>query len=194
MVNPTEPFVQDAAVRYAINNTASRFTVQAFAGGLLASLGHNPVITIPDFSGEVRLPENVADASVHMVINAASLKVASDVKDKDRREMERMMHEQVLQSAEYPEIAYDCSSVSASKTGEGQYWTALKGELTLHGVTRGLTISPRVTVNGETLRASGSFSILQTDYEIELVSVMGGALKVKDELKFVFEIVGRKQE
>jgi polyisoprenoid-binding protein YceI len=88
---------------------------------------------------------------------------------------------------------YDCTRVSASKTGERQYWVALNGELTLRGITRGLSISARVSLNGETLKASGSFSLLQSDYEIALVSVAGGALKVKDELKFSFEIVARKQ-
>jgi hypothetical protein len=48
-------------------------------------------------------------------------------------------------------------------------------------------------VTGETLRASGNFSILQKDYEIDLVTVGGGALKVKDEVKFTFEIVANRQ-
>ncbi len=47
---------------------------------------------------------------------------------------------------------------------------------------------------GDMLRASGEFSLLQSDYGIPLVSVAGGALKVKDELKFTFDIVARKQE
>jgi hypothetical protein len=44
------------------------------------------------------------------------------------------------------------------------------------------------------LRASGDFILRQADYQIKLVSVAGGALKLKDELKFSFEIVARKQE
>jgi hypothetical protein len=44
------------------------------------------------------------------------------------------------------------------------------------------------------LRASGDFSLSQSDYAIKPVSVAGGALKVKDELKFDFEIVARRQE
>jgi len=41
---------------------------------------------------------------------------------------------------------------------------------------------------------TGDFSILQSDYNIALVSVAGGALKLKDELKFAFDIVARKQD
>lgn len=193
MTTPTEPSVQDVAVRYVISSAASRFTVQTFAAGLLSALGHDPVIAIPDFSGEVELAEDLAASSVHIAINAASLRVASEIKEKDRREIERVMHEQVLQSSQYPEINYECSSVSASESGEGQYWAALKGELTLHGVTRSQTVSAMVTIREDKLKASGSFSILQSDYEIEPVSVVGGTLKLKDELKFVFDIFAKKQ-
>ncbi len=43
------------------------------------------------------------------------------------------------------------------------------------------------------LRANGEFSIRQTDYGIRLVSVAGGTLKLKDELKFTFDIVAQSQ-
>ena len=74
------------------------------------------------------------------------------------------------------------------------YSATLDGELTLHGVTRNQPITARVAMLGSMLRASGDFSLDQTNYNIKLVSVAGGALKLKDELKFSFEIVARKQE
>ena len=64
----------------------------------------------------------------------------------------------------------------------------------MHGVTRNQPIAVRVALFGSMLRASGDFSLDQTDYNIKLVSVAGGALKLKDELKFSFEIVARRQE
>jgi polyisoprenoid-binding protein YceI len=185
---------QNVAVRYVIDSRVSRFTVQAFAGGLFSALGHNPVIAIPDFSGEAQIPEDLEQSSLLLTIEAASLRVVSDMSDKDRLEVERVMHERVLESDRYPEIGYNCSRISASKTGDEQYWVALNGDLTLHGVAHGLTIPARVTVSGDNLKASGSFSILQSNYEIELVSVAGGTLKVKDELKCSFEVVAKRQE
>ena len=74
------------------------------------------------------------------------------------------------------------------------YSAVLKGSLTLHGVSRSQPINVRVALLGSMLRASGDFSLNQTDYGIKLVSVAGGALKLKDELKFSFEIVARRQE
>jgi|SRR5579863_2857763 len=193
MTDTSGPYPQDVMVRYTVDSSLSSFTVQAFVGGLLAAFGHNPVIAIPDFSGEVQVGEDLQQASLVLTIVSSSLKVASDMSDKDRLEIERTMHERVLQTDQYPEIEYRCSRISGSKSGEGQYWVALNGDLILHGVTRGLVVSTRVTQDGERLRASGSFSILQSDYEIEPVSFAGGALKLKDELKFSFGVIARKQ-
>ena len=44
------------------------------------------------------------------------------------------------------------------------------------------------------LRASGDFILKQSDYRIKPISVAGGALKLKDELKFAFDIIARRQE
>jgi polyisoprenoid-binding protein YceI len=185
----------ESAVHYVADKRASQFAVQVFAGGLLSAFGHSPTIIIRDFSGEAQVdPEEVAHSSLRVTIQARALTVRDDVSDKDRREIERMMQQDVLESSAYPEIVYECSNMAGSKTGEGQYAVTLNGELRLHGVTRGQTVAARVAVMGDTLRAFGSFSILQTDYDLKLVSVAGGALKVKDELKFSFNILARKKE
>jgi hypothetical protein len=47
---------------------------------------------------------------------------------------------------------------------------------------------------GTMLRISGEFPLRQSDYGIEPFSFAGGALRLKDELKFNFELVARKQE
>jgi hypothetical protein len=41
----------------------------------------------------------------------------------------------------------------------------------------------------KTLRAKGGFAIKQSNFSIKPVSVAGGTIKVKDELKFTFDIV-----
>jgi polyisoprenoid-binding protein YceI len=182
--------------RYVIDGRSSRFTVQATATGLLAKMGHNPHICIRDFSGEVKFdPEKLEASSFRLVIKTSSLGVQDDISDKDRREIERLMNQEVLETARFPEIVYQAPSVSVTKMTDMLYSATLNGELTLHGVTRKVTgITARVAMLGSMLRASGDFLLNQTDFNIKLVSVAGGALKLKDELKFSFEIVARKQE
>ncbi len=45
---------------------------------------------------------------------------------------------------------------------------------------------------GDTLRAQGELTIRQTDFGIKPVSVAGGMLKIKDELKCSFDLLARK--
>jgi polyisoprenoid-binding protein YceI len=185
--------LSEATVRYLVDGKGSKFTVRAFATGLLSAFGHNPTIAIPDFEGEVLVNSSALEqSSLRIVIQSASLVVTDDINDKDREEIERRMHEEVLESNGYAEIVYECSKMSASKTSEGQYWVALNGELSLHGVTRTQPVSARVTLNGDTLRAVGDFSVRQGDYEIKPVSAVGGTVKLKDELKLSFDITARK--
>jgi len=183
------------AERYVIDGRSSRFTAQAFATGMLARMGHNPTIGIRDFSGEMNFnPDKLEAGSFHLVIKSASLGVQDDISDKDLHEIERLMKQEVLETAKFPEIVYDAPSITVTKMADTLYSAALNGNLTLHGVTRNQSIVVRVALFGAMLRASGDFSLNQTDYNIKLVSVAGGALKLKDELKFSFEIVARKQE
>ena len=183
------------ADRYVIDGRSSRFTVHAFATGMLARMGHNPTIGIRDFSGEMKFnPDKLEAGSFRLVIKSASLSVQDDISDKDLREMERLMKQEVLETAKFPEIVYDAPSISVTKMADALYSATLNGNLTLHGVTRNQPIAMRVALFGSMLRASGDFSLDQTDYNIKLVSVAGGALKLKDELKFSFEIVARRQE
>lgn len=181
-------------VRYIIDGKNSRFTVQAFATGLLSTFAHNPTIAIRDFEGEICFsPEAVEHSSLHLMIHSASLTVTDDVREKDRAEINRAMQEQVLESDSFPEILYESSGLSANKIGEGQYWGTMNGELALHGVTRSQPVSVRIAANEDVLRATGDFSVRQSDYEIRPVTAVGGTIKLKDELKFSFDISARRQ-
>lgn len=172
----------------------SRFTVRAFAGGMLSALGHNPILAIRDFSGEVRFDPSALDQSaLHLRIRAASLEIQNDASEKDKREMKRVMDDEVLESARYPEIVFNGTAAQAAKAGEGGFRLQVDGSLQLHGVTRPEKIMAQVAVSGDTLRAFGDFTLRQTDYRIKLASVAGGALKLKDELKFAFDIVARRK-
>jgi len=184
----------ETMVHYVADMRASQFTVQVFSGGVLSAFGHSPTIAIRDFTADAEVnPESPEPASLKVVIQAASLSVKGDISDKDRREIERMMQQEILEISSYPEIVYECSRVTASKSGEGQYSVTLNGELTMHGVTRPQPVPARVALSGDSLRAFGTFTLLQTDYDLRLASVAGGVLKVKDELKFSFNILARKK-
>ena len=180
-------------LHYVIDTRASRLTVQAFATGVLAAMGHNPKIGVRSFTGEVDFaPEIPAASGFRLSMLSNSLNVLDDVSDKDRREIERMMNEQVLEVAKYPEILYQAPTVSVTRLENTLYLATLNGNLSFHGVTRSQTVNARIAEFGEMLRTSGDFTLRQSDFGIKPISVAGGALKVKDELKFSFEVIVRK--
>ncbi len=181
--------------RYVLDAKLSRFVVRVFASGIFSAFGHNPTIAIRDFKGEARLtPETIEPALIELKINAGSLEVADEISEKDRREINQKMRDEVLEIAKYPEIVFASSEAAAAKTGEGEYRADLRGNLSLHGVTRSQSLAAQLKLNGDTLRAFGELSLRQTDYSIKLVSAAAGGLKVRDEIKFSFDIVARRHE
>jgi polyisoprenoid-binding protein YceI len=178
--------------RYKIDASRSRFTVRAFAGGLLSGFAHDHTIAIREFTGEAAFTYvTVAPASLQLTIKADSLMVTDKISDKDKEKITNTMRKEVLEVDKYPEIVFKSSNVVATRTGEGHYDALISGELTLHGVTRNVAIPAKLVFNADNLRARGDFSVRQTQYNIKPVSIAAGTIKVKDEVKFSFDIVAR---
>jgi len=184
-------------VRYRIDPRASRLTARAFAGGPLSAMGHNPSFAVRDITGEAALdPDAPGSGSLRLTIKAGSLALSDQMSDKDRREIERALHDEVLESARYPEITYASgeTKTAVTRSGEGQFQVTLNGDLTLHGVTRSHPVTARVFVTGDMLRAAAETTLRQSEFGIKLVSVAGGMLKVKEDIKLTFDLVARKQD
>lgn len=184
----------NAAAQYRIDTQKSLFTVHPFATGLAATLSHGLTIAIRDFGGVIRfVPDTLEQASLQMRIKAASLTLTDSVKPDDKREVERVMSQQVLRSEEYPEIVFDSTSISTVGLGGGLYKADVKGNLTLTGRKQMHSFSAQVVLRSDTLRVNGDFRILQSDYGIPLITAGAGLIKLHDELKFHFYIVADKQ-
>ncbi len=156
-------------------------------------MGHNPVIAARDVSGEIRFaPQALEVKELRLSIATASLSVQNDMSDKDRREIERVMREDVLETDRYPAIAFEGSKVTVERASSGPLRAEVDGDLTVHGITRPHRVPVQVFLIGDTLRAQGEFEIRQTDFGITLVSVAGGVLKIKNELQCSFDLLARK--
>jgi len=178
---------------YRLDSAGSTFTVQAFAEGLFSVFGHDPIFRVSEFSGEAEfVPGTFEHASLRLVISANYLSV-TNVSKSDRQEIERTMRNEVLETSKYPEIVFESHNISLSRIGEDRYRARVIGDLTLHGVThKNFWVNGEVTASGEgELRAKGLCPIKQTDYKIKLVSVAGGTLKIKNEVKCSFDILAR---
>ncbi|MGH9544772.1 MAG: YceI family protein [Terriglobales bacterium] len=173
---------------------ASQFTVQAFASGLAAAVAHSPKIAIRDWTGEARFnPGTLGDASIRVRVKAGSLEVLDELRDTDRRELHRVMNQEVLETTRFPEAVFESSEVRAEKQKDDLYRLNVQGTLALHGVVNDHAFAAQVALGVDSARAYGEFKIRQTDYGIRVASIAGGTLRLQDELKFSFYVVARKQ-
>jgi polyisoprenoid-binding protein YceI len=105
--------------------------------------------------------------------------------------MDRLMHG-ALKAGEHPTITYQFVSGSTTPAGANRYNIATKGLLTLAGVTKeidGAVVAERLA-NG-TIRFTGSYPLLMTDYEITPPTAMLGALRTGDRVVVNFELLAR---
>jgi polyisoprenoid-binding protein YceI len=183
-----------ATERYVLDSSQSKFTAQALAGGLLWFKGHDHLIAVREFTGEAQLtPNSGTPASLEIVAKAASMVETSDVFTEPQKQIiNKELREIVLHPDQYPDIIFKSTSVTGKQSAAGQYELKIAGNLTLHGVTRPITIPTKVTVTGNDIRAEGKFSINRGDFNVKATSAFHGLVRVRKKIKFTFDIIGHK--
>ena len=177
---------------YTIVPTESNFTVFVGKTGLFSSLAHDHNITVKSFVGRVIVPAaGVEQSTLEMEADAKSLALLDHESEKDRAEITAAMHNEVLESAKHPKIAFKSASITNVKPVGGNQTFTLNGDLTLHGVTRRIAIPVTVTVTPQQMKASGQYTLKQSDFGIKPYSAALGSVKVKNEVVINFSIVAK---
>ena len=186
--------VAPATVTYNLDASQSKFMAHANRSGLLWFKGHSHHLAASEFSGTVELtPDTITPASLRLVVKAASLhETGADFTDAEKQIINKELKDIVLHPDQYPDITFQSTSVTAKPAAAGRYNVKIDGNLTLHGVTRRITIPTVVTLNGNTMRAVGEFSIDRDDFKVKATSAFHGLVRVDDDVKFEFDIVGRR--
>jgi len=166
-----------------IDGAHSTITVHVYKSGFLSAFGHNHEIQAPIQSGAVKESDS---PSVELRIDARKLQVLDpDASEGSRAQIQDTMQgNQVLDVGHFPEIRFQSTSVEPKGP---DHWI-VHGNLALHGRDRPLAFE--VTLKGERYR--GSASLKQTDFGITPVTVAGGTVRVKNELKIEFEVAFMK--
>ncbi|MFN0122205.1 MAG: YceI family protein [Blastocatellia bacterium] len=188
------PHGQGAARTYNLVAAESSFWVYVGKAGILKGFAHNHEIGVKSFSGRITVPAgNPAAGTLQLDVDAKSMAVLDkDVSDKDRTEIYNSMHNSVLESAKYPKISFRSVAVADVKpAGANQYSLTLSGDLTLHGVTRRIAVPATVNLTPNVLRATGKYTLRQSDYGIKPYSAAGGTIKVKDDIVVNFSLVAK---
>ena len=179
-------------MRYEIDPGRSKFMVEAYRGGVAWFRGHDHHIAVPDFSGQAQLTLDALNpASLQMKIRAASLEETSDeFTPQQKGIIKKELQGIVLETAKYPEITFKSSEVKGFLKN-GSFELKIGGDITLHGVTRHIVIPATVSVEGDVLHAIGEFNLDYAKFHIRPTSAFHGTVRIKDKLKFTFDIVAR---
>lgn len=192
IIGPGSLLGAPATVTYNLDASQSKFMAHANAGGLFWFKGKDHHLAAREFTGQVEItPDAITPASLRLVVKAASLQeTGAEFTQPQKDIINRELGEIVLHPDRYPDITFQSTNVTVKDPGRHE--VKIDGNLTLHGVTKRITIPAVVTLSGDTLRAVGEFSIDRHDFGVKATSAFHGLVRVRNKVKFEFDIVGRK--
>jgi polyisoprenoid-binding protein YceI len=169
---------KSAAQLRPIDPVTSTMTVHVAKAGLFSAFGDNHEVSAPIMEGSI----DEGARTVRLVIETQRMKVLDPhlAPDKRQQVQERMLGPEVLDVARFPRITFESTAVEQAGPGR----LLVHGRLSLHGVTRAVTVN----VTSDNGRFVGVSTLKQREFGITPVSVAGGTVKVKDELKIEFNI------
>jgi len=165
-----------------IDAAQSTLTVFVYKSGLFSAFADDHIIDAPIASGTI---SDAAPLSVVIGVRAGDLKVRDPKLSAEKRAevQTRMLSAEVLDTQKFPMIGFESTAV---EPGGADRWT-VTGRLTIHGQSRPVTF-PVTRANG---RYRGAVTLKQRGFGITPISIGGGTVKVKDEIKIEFDIVAR---
>jgi len=124
-----------------------------------------------------------AAKTVEFIVDVRHMRVLDPNLSADKRSQvqEKMLSPDVLDPDRYPEIAFRSTRVEQQSGGE----LSVSGNLMLHAQTQPINLR---VVNTQ-LHYRGTAVLKQTEFGITPITVGGGTIKEKDEVKIDFEIV-----
>lgn len=167
----------------------SRFEVATAKSGFFSFVGHDHVIRARGVRGRIVYDRATpARSQVEIVVPAESLEVLTPPDTAEIRKVTAAMRVDVLDVAHHPEIWF--VSRSAEPIPDG---FRVRGDLILVGTAREVSVDVHVTAGPDTLLATGTFAVNQTDFGIRPYhGGPGGLVRVADRVTFSFEAVARR--
>lgn len=142
-----------------------------------------------DFDGTIKYDkQNPAASSVEFTVRAESIDTDNEDRDKHLRSAD------FFDTAKYPTLTFTSTSVKAKDADTLE----VTGDLTMHGVTRRITIPVEVlgtakTPQGEKAGFETSFTVNRKEYGLEWNRVVEGTSVLSDEVKVNVQIEANRQ-
>jgi polyisoprenoid-binding protein YceI len=165
---------------------ASRFEVATGKSGLFSFAGHEHTIRARAFSGRiVYRPKSIAASHIEITVLTDSLEVLTPPDTAEIRKVTASMRTEVLDVANYPEIRLVSQRIEGTP---GRI--TVTAALTIKGKTREVPLTVDLEIGADTLHATATFKIKQTDFGIRPYrGGPGGTVRVADEVKFSIKAI-----
>ncbi|HKE42089.1 MAG TPA: YceI family protein [Casimicrobiaceae bacterium] len=174
---------------YRIDPAQSLLVIEVHRSGSLARLGHDHVVASHDIRGLVAPDAGRADLYVELnrlVVDEPSLRSEAGFdtqpSDDDIAGTRRNMLNE-LQTDQYP-----FARISVSAIGTGDARSQFKVAVTLREATREFEAPVQIQSSTEAISVKGNLSLRQTDFGLNPLSVLGGAIQVQDQIDLRFRI------
>lgn len=169
----------------------SVFTILVGRSGLFGLFGHDHVIEAQDIDGCAVIDPAGVGSTVTLRFPAAGLRVVDpDASAEDRDEVQEKMEDDVLEIERYPDVLFQSRMIEG---GPEPDVFRVTGDLTIHGATHRVTIPVTLTASDDDIyTVSGEYRFRQSMYGIKPVRLLGGTVRVKDEIRIEFMLSLRK--
>ncbi|MBI5498311.1 MAG: YceI family protein [Deltaproteobacteria bacterium] len=188
-----------SAADYRVDPARSLLVVRTAKDGPAARLAHNHVVVAKDLSGTLKYdPANPDACAVSVTVDARTLilddpamrKKFGETSVLSRGDVEdvrkAMLAEDQLYVARFPHLTFLSSKVT--RAADGTY--VVSGHLTLRGSAQPVSFPATVEAAADgTVTARGTFTVKQTQFGWKPYSAMFGAVRNKDEVTFIIELV-----
>ncbi|ANQ50362.1 YceI family protein [Flammeovirga yaeyamensis] len=156
-------------------------------------LGESKVVALGtsnthDWEGDVKKMSGDASITIedNQIKSIESLQVTMEVNSMEsgKGSLDSNMHK-TMNAKKHPKMTYKLTSASVDANGK----VTAKGQLTINGTTKDITLNPVASLAGDKVTFKGETTFNMSAYGVEPPSLMFGAIKVEDEVKIEMNVV-----
>ncbi len=171
---PGEPSIETKVYAFTNDGNGIDFEGYKVTGSHVGGFGA--------FEGKVTVPGgDITKAQIEVTIDMTS--TYSDAPDLTTV----LLGKDFFESETYPTSTFQSTSIALSPAGGNLY--DVTGNLTLHGVTKGITFPATIEIDGDTLKTGAEFTIKRFDWDITYKGLADDI--IREDVLLYFEIVAK---
>jgi len=185
---------------YRVDDQASQVLILVYRDGRMARLGHNHVLRVRQLSGEVVVPKDIANTTFTLEFPVAAMSIDETAMRAEQGEdfkatidaasidgtRGHMLGDKLLDATHFPVIRLQ----SGPLTNDGDHWTATLS-ITVRDHVATVVVPVTLTLDSESLSASGEFDLTHSQLGLTPYSVGLGAIRVAETMHVRFHVLAR---